>query len=292
MAQLGMLVEMLADRDNAAYHNVTTFRVRDEAAVSVAALQRAVEVIVARHEVLRTGFDLEHYSRPLQLVYPRAEVPLAVQDLRGLDAAAVDAGLREFQARERAELFDIGRPGLLRIAAHPCDGDGWWLSVTECHPILEGWSHHSMVMELLACYRSIRDGSELPLVEPADLRFADFIADELAALESVADLDYWREVVAQPKFSLPAGWGDGARGPAERYVVSVPYHDLDRPLRALASRVRVSMKAVMLAAHLKVLSQLTHEPAFTAGLVCDARPGTGRSRPRLRHVHQHPALRV
>ena len=272
MAQLGMLVEMLANRGDAAYHNITTFRVRDQEAVSVAALQRAIDIIVGRHEVLRTGFELADYSQPLQLVYPRAEVPLAVQDLRGLDAAAVDAGLREFQARERAELFDIGRPGLLRIAAHPCDGDGWWLSVTECHPILEGWSHHSMVMELLACYRSIRDGRELPLVEPVDLRFADFIAEELAALESVADLDYWREVATQPKFSLPAGWGDGPAVPAERYVVSVPYHDLDRPLRALASRVRVSLKAVMLAAHVKVLGQLTHEPAFTAGLVCDARP--------------------
>jgi amino acid adenylation domain-containing protein len=271
MAQLGMLVEMLAHRDNAAYHNVTTFRVRDEAAVAVAALQDAVEVIVARHEVLRTGFELEQYSRPLQLVYPRAELSLTVQDLRGLDAAAVDAALREFQAGERAELFDITRPGLLRIAAHRCDGDGWWLSVTECHPILEGWSHHSMVMELLACYRSIRDGRELPVVEPAALRFADFIAEELTAVESVADLDYWREVAAQPKFSLPTGWGDGAPA-AERYVVAVPYHDLERPLRALASRARVSMKAVMLAAHLKVLSQLTHEPAFTAGLVCDARP--------------------
>ncbi|WP_233443587.1 condensation domain-containing protein, partial [Streptomyces stelliscabiei] len=42
--------------------------------------------------------------------------------------------------------------------------------------------------------------------------------------------------------------------------------------RALAGRARVSMKSVLLAAHLKVMSQLTHETAFHTGLVCDARP--------------------
>ena len=52
----------------------------------------------------------------------------------------------------------------------------------------------------------------------------------------------------------------------------VSYADLEPRLRALASAARVSLKAVLHAAHLKVLSQLTDEPAFYSGLVCNTRP--------------------
>ncbi len=270
-AQLGMLVEMLADEHRNVYHNITTFRILDGATVLAAALQEAVSVVVARHEVLRTGFELDRYSVPLQLVYPMAEVEVTVHDLRGLADDAVQTALRDFQLRERAEVFDIARPGLLRIAAHRCDGEAWWLSVTECHPILEGWSHHSLVMELLDCYSRIRQGGRPAPFEHPQVRFADFVAAELTALDSADDRVYWRGIAALQPFSLPAGWGC-ADGPAESYVVQVPYHDLERGLRALATRAKASMKAVMLAAHLKVLSQLTAEPSFTAGLVCDGRP--------------------
>ena len=60
--------------------------------------------------------------------------------------------------------------------------------------------------------------------------------------------------------------------PDETYVVQVPCYDLEDGLRALARTAGASLKAVMLAAHVKVLSQLTAQPEFSAGLVCDARP--------------------
>ncbi len=273
-AQLGMLVEMLAADGRNPYHNITTFRILDSEPVSVDALRRAAALVVARHEVMRTGFSVDEYSRPLQLVYRDAEMAVEHQDLTGRDAGAVEAELRAFQVRERARLFDFARPSLMRICAHDVDGDAWWLSVTECHPILEGWSHHSLVMELLDNYRRIRAG-EAPTADAPpvpDVRFADFIAAELRSLDSAEDRGYWQATVADyPRFSLPAGWGD-ADGPSQSYVVTVPYLDLEDRLRALATKARASLKAVMTAAHLKVLSQLTEERRFTAGVVCDARP--------------------
>ncbi|WP_420121485.1 amino acid adenylation domain-containing protein, partial [Nakamurella sp.] len=274
-AQLGMLVSMLADDERHPYHNVTSFRILDDRPVSGAALRAAAAELTRRHEVLRTGFDLDGFRRPLQLVYASASLPVRVHDLSGLDGDAVCAALRAFQTAERADVFDVRTPALLRIAAHGGDAGAWWLSVTECHPILEGWSHHSLVMELLGLYRQLRDGgTPEPVTAPA-VRFADFVAAELAALDSPADREYWERVAAVPKFSLPAGWGDpdpAADPLTESYVVAVPVHDLDPALRRLARAAGASLKAVMLAAHLTVLGQLTPEPRFTAGLVCDGRP--------------------
>ncbi|MCO5991721.1 amino acid adenylation domain-containing protein, partial [Actinoallomurus spadix] len=256
--QLGMLIEMLADDGQNKYHNVTSFRIRDERPFAPDAFRRAVRLVVERHEVLRTSFDLDSYSTPLQIVHASAELPVDVRDLRGMSAVEQEEVLREYTRRNRADLFDLRRPPLLRLAPHVCDGDVWWLSTTECHPILEGWSHHSLIMELLTCYRRLRDGLAPDVPPSAAVRYADFIAAEQRALESAEDQAYWQGIVqTYPKFRWPSGWGSDRDVPAERYVTPMLYFDLVDDLRALASRARVSLKSVLLAAHLKVLSMLT-----------------------------------
>ncbi|MGK4582318.1 amino acid adenylation domain-containing protein [Kitasatospora sp. HPMI-4] len=270
--QLGMVVEMEAGEGGNSYHNCSIFRIKDEKPFSLAAFQQAGQVVTARHEALRTSIDLTGYSRPLQLVHASAEMALGMHDLRGLGDQEVDRALRAFSAQERADLFDTAVPPLIRFDAHLVDG-GWWLSVTEHHVILEGWSHHSLVMELLRTYHSLRDGLEPEPYDNPPVRFADFIATELKALESEDDRAYWQGVMTgNARFTLPSGWGDSPQTPRRMLQTAAPWHDLETRLRALAGKAKASLKSVMVAAHLKVLSQLTDEASFHSGLVCDARP--------------------
>ncbi|MEV4439749.1 amino acid adenylation domain-containing protein [Streptomyces sp. NPDC049577] len=272
--QLGMVVEMLADTGRNLYHNVSTFRIRDDRPFDAEAFLAAGRVVTARHEVLRTSLDLTGYSVPMQLVHATAEMPLDWQDLSGLDAEAVDAELRAFTVRERADVFDLSVPGLMRFHAHLTDDtDGWWISVTECHPILEGWGHHSLLMELVECYRALRDGREPEPFDAPAVRFADFVAGELRALDSEEDRSYWQDVVTEhAPLRLPEGWGDDPALPRTTVQAAIVWTDLEEGLRALAARAKTSLKSIMVAAHLTVMSRLTHEPAFHTGLVCDARP--------------------
>src|ERR1700749_3310891 len=55
--------------------------------LDIAALERALNAIVARHESLRTRFA-ESGGEPVQIVEPEAHVELPVEDLSGLDEAA------------------------------------------------------------------------------------------------------------------------------------------------------------------------------------------------------------
>ncbi|MBE1491976.1 non-ribosomal peptide synthetase [Plantactinospora soyae] len=270
--QAGMVVEMLSDGDLHAYHNVTSFRIRDERPFTLDALREAARIVVDRHEVLRTAIDLTSYSVPMQVVFPTAEMPVGERDLRHLDAAELDRSLREFTAAERADVLDLAEPALMRLYAHVCDDKTWWLSVTECHAIIEGWSHHSLLMEVLDLYREMRDGGRPEPAAVPTIRFADFIAAELRSLDSTGDRDYWRGIVERyPRFSLPTGWGD-ENAPRGSLMLGVPFHDLESDLRALASRAKASLKTVLLAAHLKVMSQLTAEESFLTGLVLHGRP--------------------
>ncbi|MGW6985756.1 condensation domain-containing protein, partial [Streptomyces sp. NPDC054932] len=271
--QLGMLIEMLIDEGGNNYHNATSFRIKDRQPFSADALREAARQVTARHDVLRTSFDLSTYSVPLQLVHTEAEMPVVVRDLTGLDAASVDGTLRSFMALERATLFDLGAASLLRIAAHVTD-DGWWFTITECHAVLEGWSHHSLLMELLNEYARIRDGRAHVPAEQPSVRFADFIAAELTSLASEQDRDYWKTITEGfPKLTLPEGFRPGTRLPAgTAHQSAVPLHDLEDRLRALATAAGVSLKSVLHSAHLTVMAQLTDEEHFLSGLVCDARP--------------------
>ena len=271
--QTGMAVEMLAGGGEFLYHNVTSFRVRDAAAFDEAALREALDVVAGRHEVLRTSLDLSGCSIPVQVVHGTARIPLGIVDLTRLSAEDQHTELLGFQRAERSDPFDVYRAPLFRVHAHVTSGDDWWISLTECHVILEGWSHHSLLMEILALYRQLREGAEIVAPEEPGVRFADFVAAELVALESAEDRAYWRGVIEdRARVALPGAWRDTTTRAAERYRLVVDYSDLDSGLRDLASSAGVSLKSVLLAAHLKVMSMLTEDRSFFTGLVCDGRP--------------------
>ncbi|HKT02550.1 MAG TPA: condensation domain-containing protein, partial [Rugosimonospora sp.] len=272
--QLGMLIEMRARPGVHTYQDSTSYRIRDGARLDPAALQRAAQLVVDRHEVLRTTFDLNGYSVPLQLVHGSAAIVVGLTDHGTLGAAGWQPRLEEHAARERRELMDLASAPLIRVHAHTAeDSTEWWITLTECHPIIEGWSFHTMLMEILTGYREIRAGRVPPEPEPVRFRYADYIVAETAARQSAEHRAYWRGVVeGRVDVSLPSAWQDSPDTPRDRYQHLVDFRDLDAELHRLATETRTSMKAVLLAAHLKVMSMVFGSDGFFTGLVCDARP--------------------
>ncbi|MFF8694557.1 amino acid adenylation domain-containing protein [Streptomyces sp. NPDC015144] len=273
LTQAGMLVEMHGRSTENRYHNITSFRIRDELPFDPDAFQRAADLIVERHEVMRTSFALDGYSRPLQLVHAAARMPCVFHDLRHLPATRREQALWEFADRDREELFDLTRAPLMRMAVHLLDDESWWLSITECHPVIEGWSYHSQLMEMVRAYHALRSGTPPEPAPPLPaVRYADFVAGELRSLDDTADRDHWRRIVdTYERFSLPTGW-QGDDESDERYRIDIPLGDTEPGLRALATAAEVPYKSVLHAAHSKVLSLLTRATRFRGGMVADARP--------------------
>ncbi|MFE2729444.1 condensation domain-containing protein, partial [Kitasatospora sp. NPDC059327] len=272
LAQLGMVVEMLSAEGVLRYHNVASLRVRGEE-LSVDALRRAVAVLAERHEVLRTSVDLESYGTPLQLVHAAAEIPVVEVDLSGLDTDEQDRRLRVFVEEESRTAFDLEQAPLLRLFVHRLDADSWQFTVTQAHVILDGWSYRALLGEILTCYRELRDGSAPQSWQAPQVRFADAVAGEVAALASAEDRAYWQGIVdGWAKFDVPTGWGDPAGTERDPYSVEVIFEDLAPALSALAAESRTSVKSVLHAAHLRVVGALTTEPCFFTGLTCHIRP--------------------
>ncbi|MDX3419111.1 condensation domain-containing protein, partial [Streptomyces sp. MD20-1-1] len=271
--QTGMLVETLASGDRGNYHDFVSFLVNDDGPFDIELMREAVRIVGGRHDILRTSADLTGYSVPMQLVHHEVAVPVHCHDLRGLDQEAQQRELVAFAAAERANPFDLSSSDpLLRITIHVQSEDAWRVSFTKNHALLEGWSYHELLKELIAVFRDLRAGRAVSYEAPP-VRFADSVAAELASLESAEDRAFWQDMVdTHARLTLPADWHGDLTVPAQRVDAGFSYRDLEPRLRAFAAEAGVPFKAVLHGAHLKVMSQITDAERFFSGLVGHIRP--------------------
>ncbi|MFF1909988.1 amino acid adenylation domain-containing protein, partial [Kitasatospora sp. NPDC058218] len=275
--QTGMLVELMSAENEHVYRNINSSRIPDTRPFDAAAFRRAADIVVARHDILRTSMHLDGYSQPLQLVHATAEIPVAIHDLRGLSQAEIAEQARAYVDQENRTGFVLASAPLMRFAAHVESDQAWRLTVSHLHVITDGWTINSLLMEFLGTYQALRDGLEPAAYEVPSVRYADYIAAEQDALSDPAAQEFWQQVVdAHSPLVLPATWGGE---PGEPVGVRVPFADLEDGLRKLATQAKTSLKSVMLAAHLKVMGSLTSETAFHTGVVYHGRleaPGSDR----------------
>ncbi|WP_033439095.1 non-ribosomal peptide synthetase [Saccharothrix sp. NRRL B-16314] len=268
--QAGMVYEMLAGGEHTAYQNVTSFHIADDGPFSLAALREAGRLLVERHDVLRTTFDVTTFSEPMQLVQRTADADIGFDDLRGLPEDEQKAVIADYRATMGSTPLDVRRAPQLRWHVHRTGERAWVLTHTECHAILDGWSHHSLIAELRTTYRAVRDGEVDSLPDAPGARYADFVALEKRSLASPADREYWRDrVQGHDRLALPADTAPAGYGAVEE--LRVRWRHLEPALRELVADTRTSLKTVLHTAHLAMLGAITGQRRFYSGLVCNGR---------------------
>lgn len=133
--------------DPATYHNVTSVRLRGP--FEPQRLERALAEVIGAHPVLRTSFDVATFTEPLQLEHERVPTPLVVARIAHLEPSeqgrVIDAAIEA----ERRRPFDWASPPLLRFEAYGEATGRSSSSGPSGHGILDGWSLHLLLDELL-----------------------------------------------------------------------------------------------------------------------------------------------
>lgn len=296
--QRGMFYEAARTPGRGTYHDVYSFRLNLPADQDV--LARALALLVERHEVLRTSFHLSGFTEPLQVVHRAAAAPLSFVDLRALEPPAREAAVLEAAAlRRTVDWRAHDRPCLLAVTLFALEAERSQLQLAFHHAILDGWSLASLTSELVSTYRALLAGGPPPPCALPTTRFADYVALELAAARDARAIDSWRARLARDHEGLlppPAATasGGGVPRPPRRalahlctvgsstspLVTDPPVRvcEVDLPdelgawLRSLASAWRVPLHALLLAAHVRVLSVLTGRRRVRTGIVTNGRP--------------------
>ncbi|WP_152249856.1 non-ribosomal peptide synthetase, partial [Xanthomonas maliensis] len=139
--------------------------------LDVAALQSALDRIVARHEALRTIFPVADETAA-QCILP-ADIGLA---LRRIDLRAVedpDAEAEHHAALERDTIFDLARGPLIRGRLLQLADQRYRLLLTMHHLVSDGWSMGLLVRELSLLYAAYAQGQPDPL-PPLSIQYADY----------------------------------------------------------------------------------------------------------------------
>ncbi len=90
--------------------------VRLEGRLDIEALERSVNEIVRRHEVLRTRIEVEE-GRPVQVIEDWAPRSLEVEDLTGLSDEGKEEEVRKTLREEARTGFDLSKGPLIRVKA-------------------------------------------------------------------------------------------------------------------------------------------------------------------------------
>jgi acyl-CoA synthetase (AMP-forming)/AMP-acid ligase II len=175
------------------------YPLRLKPAVEVARLERSINEIVRRHEILRTTFAAVE-GRYMQVIAPRLTVPVLFDDLRALPRLKKDATELDLIQSEALHCFDLKEGPLIRARLLRLAKEEYLLLICTHQAICDGWSLGVLAEELIVLYDAFSGEQESPLA-PLAIQFADFAHWQRqwrSHREIVAQLEYWKEQLGDP----------------------------------------------------------------------------------------------
>jgi acyl-CoA synthetase (AMP-forming)/AMP-acid ligase II len=167
-----------------------------------AVLERSINEIVRRHEILRTTLALID-GECVQVIAPLLVVPLVFDDLRALPRSKKQTTGLQLVQEELRHCFDLAKGPLIRARLVRLAEREHLLVICMHQVICDGWSLGVFVEELVALYDAFLVREEPPPAPPS-IQYADFAYWQRHwqfHSEIVAQLEYWREQLRDP---LPA----------------------------------------------------------------------------------------
>jgi hypothetical protein len=145
-----------------------------------AALQRSVNALVERHEILRSRFPSVR-GRPVRVVVPAEALDWWHVNLAVLTPASLEVELRRLAATEAARPFDVERGPLIRVGLVRASNADHLLLLSLHHIVSDGWSMGVLTRELSELYSAYATGRE-PHLSPLRVQYADYASWQRAFL--------------------------------------------------------------------------------------------------------------
>ena len=251
-----------------AYNESDAYRLLGE--LNVDAMERALNVIVARHEVLRTTIQVND-AEPVAVVHESWPLQLKKIDLAALSPLARKEEVERLLVEEPRLPYHLGSDSGIRITL-VCLGPREHVLILMMHHIIADWSTEGIFFrELASLYRSFTRG-EPPALPPLTIQHGDYAAWQIERNQKTSfaeDLDFWEENLrgAPQLLELPA---DRTRPPILSYrggrqrLFLNP--DLTKALRDLAKRTETTLFILFAAALNTLFSRYTGKEDISLGI--------------------------
>ncbi|MBF6331099.1 amino acid adenylation domain-containing protein [Nocardia transvalensis] len=270
--QWGMLYHSIESESSTLYHDVFRYTLRlpwDEQA-----WLRAGARLVERHPALRTSFDVNGFSQPLQIVHREVPLPFATTDLSTESHSNAGKRIADHvrQWRTHAYRFDVAPLFHVHAFRLP-DPDAVDVVIGFHHAILDGWSLAMLMSQLLDDYLYEAGHTTSPVETGDPPTYAEFVRAERQALAAPQMRRFWQDTLRGTEPTAIGASGSAGSGSADRITRSmrIPSAVADAA-RVLATQQRVPAKTILFAAYTLTLRLFSGSPHVTTGMVTHNRP--------------------
>ncbi len=250
------------------------FELRISGVLPITTVRRALTVLIARHEVLRTVF-VPGDGDPKQVVLAPYEPALPAADLIVLAPAQRAERLAKLTEELTTAPFDLAREPAIRFAWITVAKDTHRLLVTQHHIITDGLSVALLVRELGAIHGALHAGLS-PRNTPTGRRFTE-VAHLEAEAQTSSHMAYWRDALAglpplvlAPSRPRRTGWD--ARGG----LIALDLGSAGARLLELAGQMDVTPFMAVQSLLTTLLHRVSRQEDFAIGTVVGGRCAADR----------------
>lgn len=240
--------------------------------LDVEVLHAALDKIVERHEILRTGFG-ESDGAPVAIVHSEVRLEMPVEDLRG--QSDLETRLQPLLERLAAQPFDLGVPPLLRVRLIRVSETEHWLLRSWHHLVCDAASSAIFAHEVGSLYESLLHGGSSPPPDPPQLQYSDYACWEQTNMGPgssrwTAEVDWWQRhldgVVPAPSFPFSREPAQSAASGGTEMVQA----DLEPDVSGALDRLGRELGATLFMTRLAAFSALCALDGETDDLVLGA----------------------
>jgi amino acid adenylation domain-containing protein len=266
-----LLSARLSDEASCAFNEAFTLEMRGS--LNEAALRKALQLLVGRHDALRGTFDARgNCLRVLEAV--PLDVP--VIDLSSQSPADRAAHLHQMVLEDAGQPFDLVNGPLVRAHLVKLEHDLHALLFTTHHIVCDGWSTNVLLGELAQLYSAECNGTAPTL--PAPMPFRAYALEQARwrqTPEHGAVESWWVEKFAAPVSPLepptdrPRASVKSFRGDTARRTIGAPAY---QRIKRFGAQQGCTLFATLLAGFAALLHRLTGQHAIVVGI-----PAAGQS---------------
>ncbi|MBP2041808.1 condensation domain-containing protein, partial [Streptomyces avidinii] len=233
----------------------------------------ALQKVIDRHDILRTGIVWDGLSQPVQAVWRKAELPVHEVALDPNDSDPVQQLLTGVGLS-----MNLDRAPLISTHIAPVPEDERWVALVRMHHIVQDHTALEVVLAELDAFL-IGRGGDLP--DP--LPFRDFVAQARSGADTEGQERYFAELLGDvTEGTAPFGALD-VRGDGSGVVrAQVPFApELDARLREVSRRLGASAATVMHVAWARALATMSGREDVVFGTVLFGRMNAGAASERV-----------
>ena len=271
--QLGMVFNSKLNPGQPVYHDLFIYRMKMEG-FNPRIYRQAVELLVQKHPMLRTVFDLESYGQAIQIVHKTLLPEVITEDLSSLEQEQQESHIKQYIENDLNDKFKFNHDPLWRIRLFKVDEANFYIVLSFHHSILDGWSVSSLHSELQDIYDRLMDGQAAEL-KSLKTSYKDYVAITLGSAAEEKTRRFWKEYLnGYTRNKLPFNMSgkkiNNVTGTGR--VLRNLGSELMEKLEKQAAKYNCTVKDICLSAYVYLLGIVTTEKDIVTGVVTHERP--------------------